>query len=264
MDALVSNLRKSFSSGKTRSLEWRLAQLKAIERLIDDNFQELVDALKKDSNKPEQEAECFEFGLVKNAINYISKRLKKWMKPKRKRPVIQARAFYSTYTAYEPLGVSLIIGAWNFPYQLTLVPLVGSLASGNCALVKPSELAPNSTALLEKLWPKYFDSNYVAIVNGGITETTDMLNQRFDHIFYTGSTEVGKIVMKAAAVHMTPVTLECGGKSPLYIHDSANLNVAARRIMWAKFVNAGQTCVAPDYLLCSKETQVYIINISNY
>ena len=133
--------------------------------------------------------------------------------------IIQARALYSTYIQYQPLGVVLIIGAWNYPYQLTLVPLVGALASGNCVIVKPSELSSKSAQLLEKLWPKYFDSKFVALVNGGVNETTDLLKQRFDYIFYTGNTTVGKIIMKAAAEHMTPVTLECGGKSPVYIDD---------------------------------------------
>ena len=144
----------------------------------------------------------------------------------------------------------------NLKYQLCFVPLVGALASGNCAIVKPSELSPNSAKLLEKLWPKYFDPNFVALVNGGVEETTELLKQRFDHIFYTGSTAVGKIVMKAAANFMTPVTLECGGKSPVYVHDSANLDIAAKRIVWGRFCNAGQTCVAPDYILCSKSVQV--------
>jgi aldehyde dehydrogenase (NAD+) len=256
IESLVNNLRQSFNSNATRDIKWRLSQLKALERLIDENQSELTEALRKDLHKHSQETATMEFGLIKNAINHTSRHLKQWMKPQKATPIIQVRAIYSMYTVYEPLGVTLIIGAWNYPYQLTLVPLVGSLASGNCSIVKPSELSPNSAALLEKIWSKYFDSNYVALVNGGVTETTELLNQRFDHIFYTGSTSVGKIVMRAAANHMTPVTLECGGKSPLYIDDSSNLEIAAKRTMWAKFVNAGQTCVAPDYVLCSKETQV--------
>jgi aldehyde dehydrogenase (NAD+) len=256
MEAIVNNLRKSFNSNTTRSLQWRLDQLSAIERLIDENSKELIDALKQDLNKPEQETVGFEFGVVKNAVTYAQKNLSTWMQPQKQIPIIQARALYSTYTEYQPLGVALIIGAWNYPYQLTLVPLVGAVASGNCALVKPSELSPHSAKLLEKLWPKYFDSNYVALVNGGVAETTDLLNQRFDHIFYTGNSTVGKIVMKAAANFMTPVTLECGGKSPVFIHETANMEVTAKRIAWGKFANAGQTCVAPDYILCSKKVQV--------
>jgi acyl-CoA reductase-like NAD-dependent aldehyde dehydrogenase len=256
MDSIVNNLRKSFNSNSTRSLQWRLEQLAAVERLIDENTRELIDALKQDLNKPEHETVGFEFGLVKNAVTHAQKNLRTWMQPQQQTPIIQARALYGLYTDYQPLGVVLIIGAWNYPYQLTLVPLVGALASGNCAVVKPSELSPHSSKLLEKLWPKYFDSNYVALVNGGIPETTQLLSQRFDHIFYTGNSAVGKVVMKAAAEFMTPVTLECGGKSPVYVDETANMEVTAKRIAWGKFANAGQTCVAPDYILCSKKVQV--------
>lgn len=260
MEAIVNNLRKSFNSNATRDIKWRLQQLAAVERLIDENQSELIDALKKDLNKSAHETIVFEFGLIKNAITHTAKNLHSWMQPQKELPIIQARAMYATYTVYQPLGLSLIIGAWNYPYQLVFVPLVGSLASGNVCVVKPSELSPNSAKLLEKLWPKYFDSNFVALVNGGVEETTELLKQRFDHIFYTGNTAVGKIIMRAASNFMTPVVLECGGKSPCYIHESADLNVSVKRIVWGKFANAGQTCVAPDYVICSKETQVIVQN----
>ena len=259
MESIVRTLRKSFNSNHTRDLKWRLEQLASLEKLIDENSNELMDAIKLDLNKPAQETIAFEFGLIKNAITYASKNLQTWMQPQKQLPIVQARALYSCYTVYQPLGVVLIIGAWNYPYQVCLVPLAGALASGNCAIVKPSELSPNTSKLMEKLFPKYFDSNYVTVVNGGVQETTDLLKQRFDHIFYTGNTNVGKIVMKAAADYMTPVTLECGGKSPCYIHESASLDIAVRRIAWGKFANAGQTCVAPDYIICSKEIQEKII-----
>ena len=142
---------------------------------------------------------------------------------------------------------------------MSLVPLVGAIAAGNCALVKPSELSVNSSELLAKLWPKYFDSNYIALVNGGVQETTDLLKQRFDYIFYTGNTNIGKVIMRAAAEHMTPLTLECGGKSPCYVDKSADLDVTAKRVLWGRFANNGQTCVAPDYVLCTKETQVSFV-----
>lgn len=219
MEEIVNKLRTSFNTNETKSLKWRISQLKAVERLIDENKTELCDALKHDLNKNDHETVVMELGLIKNSITYMMKNLSSWMEPKKVNPIIQARALYSTYIQYQPLGVVLIIGAWNYPYQLTLVPLVGALASGNCVVVKPSELSSKSAQLLEKLWPKYFDSKFVALVNGGINETTDLLKQRFDYIFYTGNTTVGKIIMKAAAEHMTPVTLECGGKSPVYIDD---------------------------------------------
>jgi aldehyde dehydrogenase (NAD+) len=256
MEAIVKTLRKSFNSNTTKDLKWRLQQLAAVERLIDENSADLIEALKKDLNKPAHETILMEFGMIKNAITYISKNLATWTQPQKIAPPLQHRAFYACYTTYQPLGVALIIGAWNYPYQLVLVPLVGALAAGNCAVVKPSELTPNSSKLLEKLWPKYFDTDYISLVNGGVEETTELLKQRFDHIFYTGNTHVGKIIMKAAANYMTPVTLECGGKSPVYIHESATIDVTVKRLIWGRFANAGQTCVAPDYVLCTKAVQV--------
>lgn len=178
MDELVKNLRKSFNTHETHKLEWRKKQLLAIERLIDENQDELIEALKQDLNKPNHETIIMEFGVIKNAITHTLKNLEHWMQPQKVNPIIQVRALYSMYVQYQPLGVCLIIGAWNYPYQLTLVPLVGALASGNCAIVKPSELSPNSSKLLEKLWPKYFDSNYVALVTGGVPETTELLKQK--------------------------------------------------------------------------------------
>lgn len=257
MEEIVTRLRKSYGTGTTQGYEWRVKQLKAIERLLDENYAAVVDALKKDLSKPEQETGLVEIGVIKNSITYALKHLREWMQPVKEKPPLKVKPIYSLYTMYQPLGVVLIIGAWNYPLQLTLVPLVGALASGNCAILKPSELAPATAQLLEKLWSKYFDSEFVALVNGGIPETTDLLKQRFDHIFYTGNTMVGKIVMKAAANFMTPVTLECGGKSPCYVDQSANMTVSVKRILWGKYSNAGQTCIAPDYILCTKETQVY-------
>jgi len=258
MEKVVKLLRKSFNSNLTRELKWRKDQLLAIQNLIDENQEDLCEALKKDLNKPSHETIIMEFGLIKNAITHALNNLDYWAKPQKATPILQARALYSAYTQYQPLGVVLIIGAWNYPYQLVFVPLVGAIASGNCALVKPSELSSNSSQLLEKLWPKYFDTEFIALVNGGVQETQEILRQRFDYIFYTGNTQVGKLIMQAAAHYMTPVTLECGGKSPTYVDDSVDLDVAAKRIAWGKFSNSGQTCVAPDYILCTKEVQVFL------
>ena len=261
MEDLVKTLRKSFNTNETKSLKWRKDQLMAIDRMVDENKAEFCEALRKDLNKPEQETIIMELGLLKNSITHALANIDSWTKPQKVVPIVQARALYSTHIQHQPLGIVLVIGAWNYPIQLTLVPLVGVLMSGNCAIVKPSELSPATAALLEKIWTKYFDPTFVALVNGGISETTELLKQRFDHIFYTGNSTVGKIIMKAAANYMTPVTLECGGKSPVYIDPSADLNVSAKRILWGKFANAGQTCVAPDYVLCTKETQVSFIQI---
>lgn len=255
MDVTIGQLRATFKTNETKDLKWRKKNLLALQRLINENQEELCEALKKDLNKPALEVIGMEFGLILNSITFALNHLEEMSKPKKVTPIIQGRALYSTYVQNQPYGVVLIIGAWNYPYQLTLVPLVGAIACGNCALVKPSELSQSSAMLLEKLWPKYFDTAAIAIVNGGIEETTTLLKMRFDYIFYTGSTAVGKIIMKAASEYLTPVTLECGGKSPTYVDTSADLDLAAKRILWGKLANAGQTCVAPDYILCTKDTQ---------
>lgn len=259
MDVTIGKLRATFKTNETKDLKWRKKNLLALQRMINENQRELCEALKKDLNKPELEVIGMEFGLIMNSITFALSHLEEMSKPKKVTPIIQGRALYSTYVQNQPYGVVLILGAWNYPYQLTLVPLVGAIACGNCALVKPSELSQSSAQLLEKLWPKYFDSASIALINGGVEETTAMLTNRFDYIFYTGSTAVGKIIMKAASEYLTPVTLECGGKSPTYVDTSADLNLAAKRILWGKLANAGQTCIAPDYILCTKETQEKLI-----
>lgn len=179
MEAIVATLRKSFATRTTFSYEWRKTQLQALQRLIDENKEELFEALRHDLNKPPQETVMMELGIVTNAVTYALKNLHSWMKPQKVNPIIQARALYSFYTHHDPLGVIFIIGAWNYPLQLTLMPLVGALAGGNCALVKPSELSIKTAEILEKLWPKYFDQNFIALVNGGVPETTELLKQRF-------------------------------------------------------------------------------------
>ena len=168
----------------------------------------------------------------------------------------------SCYMYREPFGVVLIIGAWNYPVQLTFLPLVGAIAAGNCAVIKPSEMAPAVASLIESLLPKYLDSKCYKVVTGGIPETTALLRQKFDMIFYTGNSSVGKVVMTAAAQNLTPVVLELGGKSPVYVDDSADIAITASRLIWAKLANCGQTCVAPDYVMCSKETQVSFLKQS--
>lgn len=210
--------------------------------------QDIVQALHADLGKPEMEAFSAEIGLPLAEIRLTRKKLKSWMKPERVRTSLVAMPGRS-YVYREPLGVTLILGAWNYPFQLMVLPLIGTLAAGNCAMLKPSEVSSNVSSLIARWLPKYLDPGAVKVMEGGIPETTALLRERWDHIFYTGNATVGRIVMAAAAKHLTPVTLELGGKSPCIVDESADLNTAAKRIVYGKFFNAGQTCVAPDYVL---------------
>lgn len=246
--ALVQDLRETFESGRTRSLEWRREQLAGIERLLRECERELVEALRTDLGKPELEAYSAEVAFTAGEARYVSRRLAGWMKPRRvATPLISQPG--KSYLYKEPLGVVLVIAPWNYPVQLSLGPLLGAVAAGNTALVKPSEVAPTVSRVLAARIPQYLDPRAVKVVEGGVAETTALLEQRFDHVFYTGNGAVGRVVMAAASKHLTPVTLELGGKSPCIVDQSADLAVAARRIAWGKFFNAGQTCVAPDYVL---------------
>ncbi|WP_440710981.1 aldehyde dehydrogenase family protein [Herbiconiux sp. YIM B11900] len=248
---VVLALRAGFDRGVSRPLAWRLAQLKALQRMLEERSADFEDALFQDLGKNPAETQLTEIGVVLSEIEHTLRHLRGWLRPKRVGvPIGLAPATASTML--EPLGVVLVIAPWNYPLQLLLAPVAGALAAGNAVLLKPSELAPATSALMAELVPEYLDERAVAVVEGGVEVTTDLLAERFDHIFYTGNGTVGRIVMEAAAKHLTPVTLELGGKSPVYIDDSVDLAAAARRIAWGKFMNAGQTCVAPDYLLATK------------
>jgi aldehyde dehydrogenase (NAD+) len=225
-----------------------LSQLDALEHLLMEREQDIVQALRADLGKPEMEAFSAEIGLPLAEIRLTRKKLKSWMKPERVRTSLVAMPGRS-YVYREPLGVTLILGAWNYPFQLMVLPLIGALAAGNCAMLKPSEVSSSVSNLIAKWLPKYLDPGAVKVMEGGIPETTALLRERWDHIFYTGNATVGRIIMTAAAKHLTPVTLELGGKSPCIVDESADLNSAAKRIVHGKFFNAGQTCVAPDYVL---------------
>lgn len=246
-------LRAGFDTGITRSRRWRRDQLGALRRMLIENRREIEQALHADLGKHPMEAVITEIGMVIAEIDYALPRLRRWMRA-RTVPLPLMLAPARGRIVAEPLGVVLIIGPWNYPLQLVLNPLVGALAAGNTAVVKPSELAGATSAVLADLLPRYLDRRAVAVVEGGADVTGELLDQRFDHIFFTGSEKVGGIVATAAARTLTPVTLELGGKSPTYIDDSVDLAVAARRIMWGKLLNAGQTCVAPDYLLATPAT----------
>jgi aldehyde dehydrogenase (NAD+) len=246
--SLVSGLRARFETGRTRPLAWRVAQLDGLARFMREREDEILAALATDLGKARVEGFGMEVGAVAGEVQYVKSRLAAWMKPQKvKTPLIMKPGKSVIYR--EPLGVVLIIAPWNYPFRLALDPLVGALAAGNCAVVKPSEVAPATSALITTRLRQYVDPDCVAVVEGGVAETTDLLEQRFDHVFYTGNGAVGRIVMTAAAKHLTPVTLELGGKSPCIVDRDVDLDVAARRIAWGKFSNAGQTCVAPDYVL---------------
>jgi len=257
--ALVGALRAHFETGATKSLSWRLSQLDALEHLLMEREQDILDALRADLGKPATEAFGSEIGLPLSELRLTRKKLASWMKPERVRTSFLAMPGRS-YIYKEPLGVTLIIAPWNYPFQLVVLPLIGAIAAGNCAVVKPSEISPNVSALIAKWLPKYLDARAVQVVEGGVQETTPLLREKWDHIFYTGNGTVGRIVMEAASKHLTPVTLELGGKSPCIVDESADLDMAAKRIVYGKFFNAGQTCVAPDYVLVHDHVHDALVN----
>jgi aldehyde dehydrogenase (NAD+) len=250
LTGLADTLRQTFRRGVTHPIEWRTHQLRRLLALLEENENELLAALTQDLGKPRFEGWASELGILRSETQHTLKHLKGWLRPRRVNAPMTVQPSQARIHA-EPLGVVLIIAPWNYPIQLALAPLIGALAGGNCVVVKPSEVAPASSAVMARLVPRYLDPDCVRIVEGGVTETTALLAQRWDHIFYTGNGTVGRIVLAAAAQHLTPVTLELGGKSPALIDSEVDLEVTARRIVWGKFFNAGQTCVAPDYVLVS-------------
>ncbi|WP_017654159.1 aldehyde dehydrogenase family protein [Fortiea contorta] len=255
---IIRQQREFFQTGKTKSVDFRIAQLKILKRAVLEQEQAIIQALKADLNKPEIESYLTEV-LVTKEIDYALKNIAAWTKPK-KAPVSLDFFPYSAKIYPEPLGVVLIIGAWNYPFQLTISPLVGAIAAGNCAIIKPSELAPRTSHLLAEIIPKYFNSEYLTVVEGGVEISQQLIAEKFDHIFFTGGTNVGKIVMAAAAKTLTPVTLELGGKSPCIVDTEINLEHTVKRIVWGKFINAGQTCIAPDYLLVNKKIKIELLD----
>lgn len=250
--AAVSGARQAFDSGATRPVAARAAGLRALRAMITENEAAFEAALWSDLHKGSGEAQLTEIGVVLAEISHTLRHLRRWSRSRRG-PVPMALWPARARLVPEPLGVVLVIAPWNYPVQLLLDPLVGVLAAGNTAVLKPSELAPATSALIAGLVPAYFPDGTVRVVEGGVPETTDLLAQRFDHIVFTGSGAVGRVVMRAAAEHLTPVTLELGGKSPAWFDDDAHLEQAARRLVWAKFTNAGQTCVAPDYVMTTPD-----------
>ncbi len=251
---IAAGLRRAFASGRTRSLEWREGQVEGVRRFLAENEADLIEALRADLGKPRFEAFASDIAFILAEARLARKHLRRWARPRRVRTPLVLQPGRS-WIVPEPLGVVLIIGAWNYPVQLVLTPLLGAVAAGNCAVIKPSEISAKTSALLAARLPGYLDGECIRVVQGGVPETTRLLEQRWDHIFYTGNGRVGVVVMQAAARYLTPVTLELGGKSPCFVDRAVDLEVAARRIAWGKFFNAGQTCVAPDYVLVHRELE---------
>jgi aldehyde dehydrogenase (NAD+) len=252
--AIPDRLRATFRSGRTRTFAWRMEQLRAVEKLLSENTPALEKALAADLGKPALEAIAADIGFPKSEAAFAIKNLSRWMKPQKvSQPMAQRPG--KSWVQHDPLGVVLIIAPWNYPVQLCFNPLVAAIAAGNCAVIKPSEMNPQTSRLIAELVPKYLDNDAFAVVEGAVDETTVLLEQQFDHIVYTGNGHVARIVMAAAAKNLTPVTLELGGKSPCIVMEDANLDVAAHRIAWGKWSNAGQTCTAPDYVLVQKSVE---------
>ncbi len=257
VSATVDALRATFDAGTTRPLAWRLAQLDAVRAMIRERRDVFEAALMSDLGKPALESHVTEIAFVGDEALRTSKNLERWLTPRRAR-MTAAVAPARGRVVREPLGVVCVIAPWNYPFQLALSPVVGALAAGNAVLLKPSEIAPATSAALAHWLPRYLDASAVAVVEGDASVASEILEQRFDHLFYTGGGRVGRIVAHAAADHLTPVTLELGGKCPAWVADDltdAELDAAAGRIAWARFVNAGQTCVAVDHVLTTPATQ---------
>ena len=249
-----------FNSHATKDLDFRKAQLQKLKKVVKSNEKLLYDAIYQDFGKSEFETFGTEISFIYKDIDYYLKNLKSFAKPKNVLTNI-VNQMGSSKIVFEPLGNCLVIGAWNYPYQLTLTPVIAAIAAGNTCMIKPSELPENTMKAMAKLINENFDPQFLYVVEGGVEETTAILKLRFDKIFFTGSPRVGKIVYKAAAEHLTPVTLELGGKSPAFVTEKADLQIAAKRIVWGKFINAGQTCVAPDYLYVAENIKAKFLKV---
>ncbi len=251
-------LRSAFGDGRTRGLDWRARQLRGIERMMNDREADILAALRRDLGKPALEAWTTEVSYVAGEAAWLRKRLGRLARPRRVHTPLVGQPGRS-WVQPEPLGVVLVIGAWNYPLQLTLAGVAAAIAAGNAVVMKPSELAPATSSLIARLVPEYLDAGAIRVVEGAVAETSALLELPFDHILYTGGSRVGRIVMAAAAKNLTPVTLELGGKSPCVVLPDAKLEVTAKRIAWGKFTNAGQTCIAPDYVLTDADTEAQLV-----
>lgn len=254
IEKILQSQRDFFKTQQTKSLAFRKMYLEKLKEIIISNENMLCEAIYKDFGKSKFDTFTTEISFILNDINYYLKNLKSLSKPKKVSTNL-ANQLGKSKIHSEPLGNILVIGAWNYPYQLSLSPIIAAIAAGNCCILKPSEIAENTMKAMSKIINENFPPEYLYVYEGGIEETTELLKLKFDKIFFTGSTKVGKIIYKAAAEHLTPVVLELGGKSPAIVTKNANLEIAAKRIIWGKFLNAGQTCVAPDYVLVEESIQ---------
>lgn len=250
--ALIAQQRAFFRTKATLPYAFRLKQLKTLRQMIVDNEKQILEALHADLRKSDFEGYGTEVGFCISEIDHTIKHLKSWMKPKKVGTPL-FHAIGSSHLYADPYGVTLIISPWNYPFQLLIAPLIGAICAGNTAMLKPSELAPNTSNIINELISKNFENQYIKVILGAIEESKALLEERFDYIFFTGGVEIGRYVYQCAAKHLTPVTLELGGKSPCIVDENINLEVTSRRILWGKFTNAGQTCVAPDYLLVDEK-----------
>ncbi len=254
MHDLVAKQRTYFQTQQTKDIAFRRKQLDTLKQLLNDNEELLYEAIYSDFKKSKFDTYTSELSLLYQDIDDAKKHIYKWSrKQKVKTDLINFPG--TSFVQPEPLGVALVIGAWNYPYQLSLAPVIAAMAAGNTIVLKPSELPARTSAVMAQLINSTFSSEYFHVVDGGVPETTELLNQKFDKIFFTGSTKVGKIVYKAAAENLTPVTLEMGGKSPAFISEDCNVKMSVKRLVWAKFLNAGQTCIAPDYVMVDKKVK---------
>jgi aldehyde dehydrogenase (NAD+) len=257
--AVFARLRQTFATGRTRPVEWRREQLHALERLMSENEAAITDALEKDLGRSPFEAWLADIASTTGEAAYAAKNVGKWMK-RRHRLLEMSQLPGRGWVEYEPYGTVLIIGAWNFPFALTLGPAVGAIAAGNTMVLKPSEVAPASSALMAELVPRYLDNDAIAVIEGDGAVSQELIAQGFDHLLFTGGTEVGRRVYEGAAPHLTPVTLELGGKSPVIVSADADIEVAAKRIAWTKLINSGQICIAPDYVLADASVRDRLVD----
>ncbi len=255
---IVDKTRAAFDSGRTRPLKWRIDTLRKLRTLLVEGGDGLLDALRADFGKPPIEAWASEIGFCISEIDHTLAHLPNWVRPERVATPVAGQPGSSRIVS-EPLGVVAVIAPWNYPLQLLIVPAIQAISAGNAVVAKPSELTPAAEEALAAMLHA-LDEPAVSVVRGGVAETTELLEQRFDHIVYTGNSRVARIVMKAAAAHLTPVTLELGGKSPAIVSRNANIAVAAKRIAWGKFLNAGQTCIAPDYVLVERQVHDRLVD----
>ncbi len=258
IEKTIKSQRLYFKSGKTKEIDFRIEKLKTLKRSIKAYEEEILEALNLDLGKAALEGYATEIGVSLTDIDYAIKNIKKWTKKKyNKTSIINFPS--RSYTVSSPYGLTLIISPWNYPFNLTIQPLVGAIVGGNCAVIKPSEFSPNMSGVINKIISKCFETEYITVIEGDKEVNQELLKEKFDYIFFTGSTRVGQIVMEAASKHLTPVTLELGGKSPCIVCNDADIEVAAKRITWGKLINSGQTCISPDYLLVHKDKKDVLI-----